>query len=66
MDDVRTADLVLWATPVFYMLVPGQSKRSIELVDERGEAGASSGRYAAVVTNSIHYYDHAASWAGVR
>jgi multimeric flavodoxin WrbA len=60
LADVRSADLVLWATPVFYMLVPGQVKRLIELVDERGAAEAFAGRYAAVVTTSIHYYDHAA------
>jgi multimeric flavodoxin WrbA len=60
LADVRAADLVLWATPVFYMLVPGQVKRFIELVDERGAAEAFASRYAAVVTTSIHYYDHAA------
>src|SRR5574341_1393490 len=36
LADVRAADLVLWATPVYYLLVPGQVKRFIELVNERG------------------------------
>lgn len=60
LADVMTADLVLWATPVYYWLVPSQLKQFIELVNERGEAGAFSGRYAAAVTTSIHFYDHTA------
>lgn len=60
LANVWAADLVLWATPVFYMLVPGQLKRLIELVEQRGASEAFAGRYAAVVTTSIHYYDHLA------
>jgi multimeric flavodoxin WrbA len=60
LDDVRAADLVLWATPVYYFLVPGQVKRFIELVNERGAAEAFTGRYAAVITTSIHFFDHIA------
>jgi multimeric flavodoxin WrbA len=60
LADVRAADLVLWATPVYYFLVPGQVKRFIELVDERGSVEAFAGRYAAVVTTSIHFFDHIA------
>jgi len=58
--DVRAADLVLWATPVYYFSVPGQVKRFVELVDERGATEVFAGRCAAVVTTSIHFYDHLA------
>jgi multimeric flavodoxin WrbA len=60
LADVRAADLVLWATPVYYMLVPGQLKRFIELVAERGAGDAFAGRGAAALTTSIHFYDHTA------
>ncbi len=60
LANVRAAELILWATPVYYFLVPGQVKRLIELVDERGATGAFAGRAAAVVTTSIHFYDHLA------
>ena len=54
LADVRAADLVLWTTPVYYMLVPGQLKRFIELVAERGAVEAFAGRAAAAITTSIH------------
>jgi multimeric flavodoxin WrbA len=60
LGEVRATDLVLWATPVYYFLVPGQVKRFIELVDERGASEAFAGRYAAVLTTSIHFFDHIA------
>jgi len=60
LAEIRGADLVLWATPVYYLLVPSQYKRFIELVDERGGAEAFAGRYAAALTTSIHFYDHTA------
>ena len=41
-------------------LVPSQYKRFIELIWERGARGAFRGKFAAVVTTSIHFYDHTA------
>jgi len=60
IDRIRTADGVLWAFPLYYMLVPSQYKRFIELISERGATDAFHGRYAAVLTTSIHFYDHVA------
>lgn len=57
---VRAADLVLWATPVYYFLVPSQLKRFVELVVERGASAAFRGRNGAALTTSIHFFDHAA------
>lgn len=59
MDDVRTADLVLWAFPVFYFLVHAHLKRFIELVFRR-EPGAFRGRYGAALSTSIKVMDHTA------
>jgi len=60
LTHVREADLVLFATPVYFMLVPAQLKRFFELVGERDAGEAFSGTYAAAITTSIHFYDHTA------
>ena len=57
LDRVRSADLVLWAFPLYVLLVPCQYKRFIELVFERGAQGAFAGKYAAALSTSIHYAD---------
>ena len=55
---VKECDGVLWATPVYVMLVPAQLKRFIELIGARDAAEVFSGKYAACLTTSIHYFDH--------
>ncbi|MDK2916955.1 MAG: hypothetical protein PWR25_1512 [Euryarchaeota archaeon] len=57
---VAESDSVLWATPVYVMLVPAQLKRFIEQVGERDASDAFAGKYAAVLTTSIRYFDHTA------
>ena len=57
---VESSDAVVWVFPVYYLLVPSQYKRFIELIWERGAQDAFCGKYAAVVTTSIHFYDHTA------
>lgn len=57
---VRKADAILWAFPVYYLLVHGQYKRFIELVGERGAAEAFRGKYAASFSTSIRFFDHTA------
>lgn len=60
IDAVRAADGVLWAFPVYFYLVPGQYKRFIELVFERGVEEPFRGKAAAVLTTSIRFFDHTA------
>lgn len=57
---VRSADLVLWAFPVYHMLVPSQYKRFIELVFAGEGKDAFAGKDAAVLSTSIHFFDHTA------
>jgi multimeric flavodoxin WrbA len=57
---VEASDAVLWATPLYYFVVPGQYKQFIELVFERGVLNAFRDKYAAVLTTSIHFFDHTA------
>jgi multimeric flavodoxin WrbA len=60
LEDVRSSDGVVWCSPVYVTLVPSQYKRFIELVFERGGAGAFRGKAAAVLTTSVHFFDHTA------
>jgi multimeric flavodoxin WrbA len=60
IEEVRSADGVLWAFPVYYCLVCAQYKRFIELVSERRAEHAFAGKYAAALSTSIHFYDHTA------
>ncbi len=57
---VEAADAVLWAFPLYELLVPGPYKRFIELVLERAARAAFRGKYAAVLTTSVRFFDHAA------
>jgi multimeric flavodoxin WrbA len=60
IDNVRRADALLWAFPLYVFTVCSQYKRFIELVWERGAEGAFAGKYAASLSTSIHFFDHAA------
>jgi len=60
VDEVRTSDGVLWAFPLYFLLVPAQYKRFIELIWERGAQDAFKDKYTAVLSTSIHFFDHTA------
>jgi multimeric flavodoxin WrbA len=60
IGEIATADAVLWAFPLYYLLVASQYKRFIELIFENNSAAAFKGKCAAVLTTSINFYDHTA------
>lgn len=60
MDTVEASDGILWAFPLYVCLVPSQYKHFIELIRERKAEGAFHGKYAGVLTTSIHFFDHTA------
>ncbi|WP_321508033.1 NAD(P)H-dependent oxidoreductase [uncultured Methanoregula sp.] len=60
IGSVSSADIILFATPVYYMLVPAQFKRFIELVFSRNATAAFDKKYTATMTTSIHFFDHTA------
>jgi len=60
IDEIASAGAILWAFPLYFMLVCSQYKRFIELVFERQAQAAFSGKYAASLSTSIHFYDHTA------
>lgn len=60
IDSVKKSDVVLWAFPLYYLVVHAGLMRFIELIGERGAAPAFAGKYAASLSTSIHFYDQTA------
>jgi multimeric flavodoxin WrbA len=60
IDQIRQADAVLWAFPLYILTVHGNYKRFIELISERQVQDAFAGKYAATLSTSIHFFDHTA------
>jgi len=60
IDSIRGADGVIWSFPLYFLLVHAGLKRFIELVGERGVGDAFSGKYAAGISTSIHFFDNTA------
>jgi len=60
LDEVKESDGVLWASPVYYFLVPSNYKRFIELISERNAEVVFEDKYTAFLTTSVHFFDHTA------
>lgn len=60
LEDINSADGVIFALPVYYFLIPYQFKRFIELMWKKKSFEPLRGKYTAVLTTSIHFFDHAA------
>lgn len=60
LNEIASADGVLWAFPLYIFVVIAQYKRFIELIFERNAQEAFAGKYAAILATSIHYSDHTA------
>ena len=58
--EISSAQGVLWAFPVYLLLVPSNYKRFIEMIWEKGSKAAFKGKYTTVLTTSIHFHDHIA------
>ena len=60
IEAVRSSDGVIWAFPLYLLLVHSNYKRFIELIWERGVQSAFKDKYAVSLSTSIHFYDHTA------
>lgn len=58
--NAAAADAVLWAFPLYFLLVCSQYKRFIELIFEKNAASAFHGKPAACLTTSINFFDYTA------
>ena len=57
-EKVRKADVVLWAFPVYHLLVPAHYKRFIELIFEYSLESYFTNKYTAIYTTSIKFADN--------
>lgn len=60
ISGIASADAVLWAFPLYFLVVCSQYKRFIELVFEKNAVAAFQGKPAACLTTSINFFDHTA------
>lgn len=60
LGQIRAADLIIWAFPLYYMSVAGQYKRFIDMLYTSEFKSAFKGKAGAVLSTSIHFYDHTA------
>lgn len=60
LEQLSRADLIVWSFPVYYMSVASQFKRFIDILYRPEFRTAVSGKASAVLTTSIHFYDHTA------
>jgi len=60
IDAINGADGVIWAFPLYYLLVSAQYKRFIELVWERNATSVFTEKYTVAISTSIHCFDHTA------
>lgn len=57
---VAAADAVLWAFPLYFLVVCSQYKRFIELIFEKNVSEAFRGKPAASLSTSINFFDYTA------
>jgi putative NADPH-quinone reductase len=60
LQQVKVADAVIWAFPVYTMLVPSQLKLFVELLFQRGGKEVLKGKIATSISSSANFYDHTA------
>ncbi len=60
IQDINSSDVVIWAFPLYFLLVHANYKRFIELIHERKVESVFHGKYAIAISTSIHFYDHTA------
>ncbi|MHA1382918.1 MAG: NAD(P)H-dependent oxidoreductase [Candidatus Helarchaeota archaeon] len=60
INEIKSADGILWAFPLYFGFVQSNYKRFIELIFERAVENVFKNKYTAAFSTSIHFYDHIA------
>jgi len=60
LEEIKSADGVLWAYPLYVFLVASQYKRFIELIFEKKAGQIFKDKYSALLSTSINFFDHTA------
>ncbi|MBN2534275.1 MAG: NAD(P)H-dependent oxidoreductase [Spirochaetales bacterium] len=58
IEKLKEAELIIWLSPVYYFAVPAQLKRFVEIIYERKIEYLFKGKYACVLTTSLHFADY--------
>lgn len=61
LEEVQKADGILWAFPLYVAMPHSGLKRFVELISERKAGSAFRGKHCAILTTSIHFFDHTAA-----
>jgi len=60
LTDIEKADAIIWSVPLYVLTVPSQYKRFIELIHDKEKQSIFKDKYCAIITTSIHFFDHTA------
>lgn len=60
LDDIKSADGIIWGFPLYYFLVHSNYKRFIEIITERNAESVFEYKHTAAISTSIHFFDHTA------
>ncbi len=60
LTKIADSGAVLWASPVYYFLIPSNYKRFIELINERDAKRYFHNKYTGFLSTSVHFFDHTA------
>ena len=60
INEIDSSEAIIWAFPLYYLMVHANYKRFIELIYERKTESVFRGKYALAISTSIHFYDHTA------
>ena len=60
LQDIKNAEAIIWAFPVYTMLVPAQLKLFIELLFKRADTKIFQGKITTSISSSANFYDHTA------
>lgn len=60
IETIAVSDAVIWTFPVYYLMIPSQLKRFIELVYERECTYAFRDKYSTAISTSANFFDHTA------
>ncbi|HBD95413.1 MAG: hypothetical protein A2015_05955 [Spirochaetes bacterium GWF1_31_7] len=60
IDEIKSADCIIWVYPVYTSLIPYQLMRFIEIIIEKGLFDAFKDKFTSQIVTSRHFYDHTA------
>lgn len=60
LKEMGSADGILWCFPIYAMLIPAQLKKFIELLFENNAADILKGKYSAILSTSMKFFDNTA------